>query len=159
MFGQKSQVCHAATPLDADAFRKRMAFNEGFANRQAQKEANIPPPKLHCFLETAMPSDANTRFSAYLRNHLTSNILQIFAIIPHARFHIAPCKTCLIALRNMPDRTSIPYVSQDDTWSFATRMGIFRKTNAQKHVFRSAKTPVSRSISPRNANHLFNQKS
>ncbi len=42
----------------------------------------------------------------------------------------------------MPDRASMPYVSQDDTWSFATRMGIFRKTNAQKHVFRSAKTPV-----------------
>lgn len=102
-----------------------------------------------------MPLDANIRSSAYLRNHLTSSILQICAIIPHAKFHIAPCKTCLIALRNMPDRTSIPYVSQDDTWSFATRMGIFRKTNAQKHVFHSAKMPVSRSISPRNANHLL----
>lgn len=149
-------------PLDADAFRKRMAFND--IGKRVRKSASTErsqhsSPKTTLFLETAMPSDANTRFLAYLRNHLTSSILQIFTIIPHVKFHIAPCKTCLIALRNMPDRASIPYVSQDDTWSFAKRMGIFRKTNAQKHVFRSAKMPVSRSISPRNANHLFNQKS
>lgn len=42
-------------------------------------------------------------------------MLQIYSIIPYAKFRIAPYKTCLIVLRNMPDRASIPYVSQDDT--------------------------------------------
>lgn len=65
-----------------------------------------------------MPSGANTRFLAYSLNYLTFNILQIYRIIPYAKIHIAPYETCLIALRNMPDRASIPYVPQDDTWSF-----------------------------------------
>lgn len=102
MFGQKSQVCHAATPLDADAFRKRMAFND--IGKRVRKSASTErsqhsSPKTTLFFGNSHAFGRKyTILSIFTQ---PSNIQHITDLCHHSPRQISHC-----ALQNMPNRTA-----------------------------------------------------
>ena len=137
MFGQKSQVCHAATPSDADAFRKRMAFND--IGKRVRKSASTErsqhsSPKTTLFFGNG---------HAFGRKYA---ILSIFAQPPDIQHitdfhHHSPRQISHCALQNMPNRTAKHARSHRQTCPIEPRLGIFRNS---KH----ARSPAPALFSP-----------
>lgn len=132
----------------------------GFAQNKSQQSTH--PSTL--FFSTIRRLAANTPFSARFHNSLTFNTLQSFNFIKHASSNTPHHETCLTAMRNMPNRSSIHGKRWLDTWSLAARLGIFRNNDAPKmefqtHLatFKCAKMHVSLSISSENRDVLFYQ--
>ena len=63
----------------------------------------------------------NTQFSVCLRNTLLFKWLRWFLVILHSEFDLTHCRWACFALRNMPDRKTIPSQRWLGLASFATR--------------------------------------
>lgn len=136
MFGQKSQVCHAATPLDADAFRKRMAFND--IGKRVRKSASTErsqhsSPKTTLFFGNG---------HAFGRKYA---ILSIFAQPPDIQHitdfhHHSPRQISHCTLQNMPNRTAKHARPRLDALRFARRYMVFRNANGHLSQNQRSKT-------------------
>lgn len=105
----------------------------GFAQNKSQQSTH--PSTL--FFSTIRRLAANTPFSARFHNNLTFNTLQSFNFIKRASSNTPHHETCLTAMRNMPNRSSIHGKRWLDTWSLAARLGIFRNNDAPKMEFQT----------------------
>lgn len=130
----------------------------------AQNKSQQSTHQSTLFFSTIRRLAANTPFSARFHNNLTFNTLQSFNFIKHASSNTPHHETCLTAMRNMPNRSSIHGKRWLDTWSLAARFGIFRNDDAPKmefqtHLatFKCAKMHVSLSISSEKHDVLFYQ--
>lgn len=129
MFGQKSQVCHAATPLDADAFRKRMSFND--IGKRVRKSASTErsqhsSPKTTLFFGNGHAF--GRKYAILCIFAQPSDIQHITDFRHHSTRQISHC-----TLQNMPNRTAKHARPRLEALRFARRYMVFRNTNG--HLF------------------------
>ncbi len=136
MFGQKSQVCHAATPLDADAFRKRMAFND--IGKRVRKSASTERSQHSSPKTTLLFGNGH----AFGRKYAILSIFAQPSDIQHITDlrHHSPRQISHCALQNMPNRTAKHARPRLDTLRFARRYMVFRNTNGHLSQNQRSKT-------------------
>lgn len=136
MFGQKSQVCHAATPLDADAFRKRMAFND--IGERGRKSASTERSQHSSPKTTLLFGNGHAfgrKYAILCIFAQPSDVQHITDFRHHSTRQISHC-----ALQNMPNRTAKHARPHLDTLRFARRYMVFQLMNGHLSQNQRSKT-------------------
>ena len=108
------------------------------------------------FFSFTEPFGRNTQFSVCFRNTLLFKWLRWFLVILHSEFDLTHCRWACFAMRNMPDRKTIPSQRWLGLASFATR---YMPNAPVTTPHPSSQTPKPPSISPENPTQVFHQKS